>query len=100
MRKRTKKTICSFLAGLLFLSPWGAAAFAGEYYENLGEKGGFMIADFLVLRPLGIVATTVGSVVYVLSLPFSAAGGNQDEAYQKLVLDPASYTFSRPLGEP
>jgi hypothetical protein len=44
------------------------------------------------------VALVGGSVVFVLSLPFSALGGNVGEAADKLVVDPARYTFVRPLG--
>jgi hypothetical protein len=58
-----------------------------------------MVVDALLLRPLGIVATVVGAAVCVVSLPFSAAAGNTDEACQKLVKEPAGYTFQRPLGE-
>jgi hypothetical protein len=58
-----------------------------------------MLYDTLVLRPVGIVATVVGSVFWLISLPFSAAGDNVDTATEKLVKDPAAYTFKRPLGE-
>jgi hypothetical protein len=57
-----------------------------------------MIADLVFLRPAGLVALIGGSVVFVVSLPFSALGGNVGEAAQKLVVDPARYTFVRPLG--
>jgi hypothetical protein len=31
--------------------------------------------------------------------PFSAMGGNFGESFDKLVKEPAAYTFTRPLGE-
>lgn len=58
-----------------------------------------MAADALVVRPVGIAATIVGAVIYAISLPFSYAGGNQQQAYETLVVDPATHTFQRPLGE-
>ena len=58
-----------------------------------------MIADFVIVRPLGIVACAVGSAFFVVSLPFSAAGGNIKGVYQKLVAEPAKFTFARPLGD-
>jgi hypothetical protein len=64
--------------------------------EHGAEK---MAADVLVARPVGFAATVLGSVLYVISLPFSYAGGNQHEAQQALVEDPARFTFQRPLGE-
>jgi hypothetical protein len=33
-----------------------------------------MIADVIVARPIGLMATVVGSTVYVVSLPFSLLG--------------------------
>ena len=57
-----------------------------------------MILDLVFLRPAGLVAIVGGSLVFVLSLPFSALGGNVGEAAEKLVVDPTRYTFARPLG--
>ena len=42
--------------------------------------------------------TALGSELYLISLPFSYTGGNQYEAQQALVEDPARHTFQRPLG--
>ena len=57
-----------------------------------------MILDGLVVRPISLVATVVGAVAFVITLPFSGEGGNVDEAREKLVVRPAAYTFSRCLG--
>lgn len=57
-----------------------------------------MGVDALVARPLGLISTLGGSVLFLISSPFSAMGGNIDEAWDMLVAEPASYTFSRPLG--
>lgn len=57
-----------------------------------------MLFDLIFLRPLGLAATGVGAAAFILSLPFSALGGNTGEAAQKLVVAPAKYTFTRPLG--
>ena len=59
---------------------------------------GKMAAE-LVVRPLGIVATVGGTTIFVLTLPFSALGGNIDAAFNYLMADPFKFTFSRPLGE-
>ena len=61
-------------------------------------KAGAMVADLVVARPLGLVATVLGSVAFVVSLPFSALGGNVDQAAEKLVVGPARTTFVRCLG--
>jgi hypothetical protein len=56
-------------------------------------------ADLLLSRPGGLVATGVGAAVFIVTLPFSMLSGNADEAAEKLIGEPADYTFRRPLGE-
>ena len=58
-----------------------------------------IIADGLLLRPGGLVATVVGTAVFVVTLPFSIPTKSVDKAAQKLIVDPAKYTFVRPLGQ-
>jgi hypothetical protein len=98
MKKRLLPMVILSVSFLIF-SHLASAALAEEHYQSLGDKGGQMAFDLVILRPMGIIATALGSITYVISLPFSIPGGNQDEAYQKLVNDPASYTFQRPLGD-
>lgn len=57
-----------------------------------------MIGDLLVARPLFLVATAVGTGIFLASLPFSALGGNVEEAAETLVVGPAWQTFARCLG--
>ena len=57
-----------------------------------------MIGDLLIARPLLIAATVVGTAAFVVTLPFSAAGGNVKEAGQALVVDPGKAAFVRCLG--
>lgn len=75
----------------------GYHAYHGYWIGEPGS-GEAMIADALVARPIGLVTTVAGSAVYVVSLPFSLLGGNEKQARQKLVVEPAHYTFKRPLG--
>ncbi|HYD50915.1 MAG TPA: hypothetical protein VEB21_21340 [Terriglobales bacterium] len=58
-----------------------------------------MAADVLISRPLSLVTTVIGSVLFVGSMPFSAAAGDVETPAARLVGDPARYTFRRPLGE-
>jgi hypothetical protein len=57
-----------------------------------------MIFDLVLLRPLGLAGFAVGTAFFIVSLPFNLLGGNTGEAAQKLVVAPAKYTFTRPLG--
>jgi hypothetical protein len=57
-----------------------------------------MVGDAVIARPLGLVFTVIGAVTYVVTLPFSLAGGNAGEAGRVLVAGPAEATFVRCLG--
>lgn len=57
-----------------------------------------MAGDLLIARPLLLGITVVGSVMYVVGLPFSLAGGNAIDSAKTLVVGPAEATFVRCLG--
>jgi hypothetical protein len=60
---------------------------------------GEMAADGFVVRPIGFVSTVLGTGAWIVTLPFSALGGNVGEAAQELIVRPARFTFTRPLGD-
>jgi len=99
MFRIAKKFLVIFMISVFLIAPVASTALADEYFEREDPSGALMIFDVILVRPIGIVATVVGSVFYVISLPFSLLGENSDEASQALIKDPAAYTFSRPLGE-
>ena len=59
-----------------------------------------MGSDLLIGRPLLFTATVLGTAIWLVALPFTAAGGNVKESGQKLVVWPAKNTFVRCLGCP
>jgi len=67
-------------------------------YTANAPKAFSMIGDLLIARPLLIGATAIGAVAFVVSLPFSAAGGNIGEAGHALVVEPGKEAFVRCLG--
>jgi hypothetical protein len=99
MFRIAKKSLVILMIAVLLIAPSASTALAEEYFEKETPGGGAMIYDFILVRPVGIVATAVGSVFYIVSLPFSALGGNAGDAAQALVADPVAYTFKRPLGD-
>jgi hypothetical protein len=99
MRNNAKSWVVFAVVVALIAMPFATSALAQEYFETKEPSGDAMLYDTIVLRPVGIVATVVGSVFWLISLPFSAAGDNVDTATEKLVKEPAAYTFKRPLGE-
>jgi hypothetical protein len=73
-----------------------ATGFAQEVEEDPSPLA--MAGDALIARPLGVAITAVGAVLYVVTLPFSLAGGNAGAAGKALVVAPAEATFVRCLG--
>lgn len=100
-KQRNKQALSALVLVLNLLSGFSQGAMAaGMYEEKYNERSaGAMAVDALAVRPLGFVATVLGTGLFVVSLPFSALGGNVDEAAQNLVVNPARFTFVRPLGE-
>ena len=95
-----RKTLMTCLLIIaLMVSPFSALA---ETVKATPEQGKIspeaMSIDIIAARPLGLAATVLGTVVFVVSWPFSALGGNSEEAWDTLVVNPAQYTFQRPLG--
>jgi ABC-type Fe3+ transport system permease subunit len=86
--------VAVFLLGLV-----AAPASALEKDDDPDPNGVAIAADFLVIRPIGIAGTVLGSALFLLSLPFSAAGKNVGQAARTLVVTPAKFTFTRPLGK-
>ena len=57
-----------------------------------------MAVDLLMVRPLSLVATGVGAVLFVLDLPLSVIQGELPrEPARKLVVEPFRFTFTRRL---
>jgi len=100
MNKRSSATIrfvatLGIVAGLII-----APVRAEENYDNgPAPSAEAMAVDLVLIRPASLVATAVGTVFFVVALPFSILGGNTDDAARNLVLKPAKTTFVRPLGE-
>jgi len=91
----------ALLVAVLFLCATSLVHAAEDSYmartEDVSAEA--MIADGLLLRPAGIVATVLGTAVFVVTLPFSIPTRSVGKAAQKLIVDPARYTFVRPLGQ-
>ena len=94
-----KRCVVITLALSLIIVPFGMAASSDSLLEAKENSGALMMADALLVRPVGLVAVILGTAVFVVSLPFSALGGNTGQAAEKLIKEPAVYTFSRPLGD-
>jgi len=56
-------------------------------------------ADALLVRPVSLVGTIFGSLVFVISLPVSVPSKSVHRTARALVVKPAHATFKRPLGD-
>ncbi|HEX4938552.1 MAG TPA: hypothetical protein VFX11_07750 [Candidatus Kapabacteria bacterium] len=93
-----KQNLKSATLALAMAAFAGAPALSNAEIVTERPTGLEMTANAVLVRPLTLVATVVGTVVYVVSLPFSALGGNAGEAGQTLVVTPFKATFVRCLG--
>ncbi|MDY6829830.1 MAG: multidrug transporter [Pseudomonadota bacterium] len=71
---------------------------AAEEFHASRPSAAAMTLDLVIARPLLIGATVLGSAIFLVSLPFSALGGNVGEAADALVAAPAKNAFLRCLG--
>ncbi|WP_181422121.1 hypothetical protein [Halomonas sp. LBP4] len=92
-----KSMACAVLMLVMVLGGSQSMAQAQQRLEAQ-PSGGAMVADALLARPLLFVATLGGTAVFLVSLPFSALGGNVDAAAEALIKTPAEATFRRCLG--
>ena len=88
-------------AGLLALAlaVMPLAAVAQQNGTVSGDKATDMVVDAVVVRPLGLVATVIGTVLTVAALPFTLPSGSVEASARQLIVRPAEYTFKRPLGD-
>lgn len=99
---RSTAVVLALTTGLLALPAQAQVAqqnSSGDpLYTANAPKAFSMVGDLVIARPLLIGATAVGAVAFVVSLPFTALGGNVGEAAQALVLEPGKEAFVRCLG--
>ena len=93
------KALITSLSLAIFLTiSLPGTALANERGTEIGDDVS-IILDLLVLRPVGLVATVGGTVIFVCSLPISLPTGSVGKAFNALMARPASYTFWRTLGD-
>jgi len=92
-----KSVMTRFTALLLALAvSLPTLSFAKTVEET--PSAGAMVADAIIARPVLAVTTVLGAGLFVVTLPFTLAGGNTSEAGNALVVEPAKNTFYRCLG--
>ena len=94
MKHRKASRLAVVTLGLALMAPWFAHAQAVEENPSALAMG----FDLVVARPLLFVGTVAGTAAFLVSLPFTLAGGNVEHTADTLVKGPAEATFVRCLG--
>ena len=78
-----------------------AAANPAHAYESVIDEvpsAEAMTFDLFIVRPLGLVGTIAGTVVYIVALPINLLTFNLADPAKKLIIQPVNFTFTRDLG--
>jgi len=93
-----KKVMMAISLALLLVTAVHSPAMANERGTESGDDVA-IIFDLVVLRPVGLVTTVAGTLIFVGSLPISLPTLSVGKAFRALVVNPAHYTFVRTLGD-
>ena len=100
MRWIQRKTLILMFSVIFLITASAAPIFAQE--EEEGQKPDLraedVVYDFVVLRTTGFAMTTLGTVFWIVTSPFTVWGGNWGKTAKVLIEEPGRYTFCRPLG--
>lgn len=75
----------------------GLAGTTGSYADN--PDPATMAVDVLLVRPVCLTATVVGSALFVVALPVAAVSKSIKPVANAMVVGPAKATFTRPVGD-
>lgn len=93
--KQTKKLIVAAVLACFVASLAPRVALSDVTEE---ERDLSFLVDVAVLRPVGLVTTIAGVVLFVVSLPIAVPTLSVEKSFDILVKRPAAYTFGRELG--
>ncbi len=93
LKEATMKTKCLTVFCLL--------AFLASQSSSFAEKRdpAAIAVDTILVRPVCLVSTIVGSALFAVSLPIAAMSKSVGPAKEALITKPARATFTRPLGD-
>jgi hypothetical protein len=97
--KRWIRALATVVIALTVVAQAAPAAATARDFEDRGRVN--ILFDIMVLRPLGFAATALGSALFAIPVaPIMAITRPQEmrKPLEFLVLRPARYTFSDPIG--
>ncbi|HUL42630.1 MAG TPA: hypothetical protein VLV32_12120 [Burkholderiales bacterium] len=92
-----KSLLCALASVFVLLT--ATLARADEYSDYDQPSGETMGEDLVIVRPLSLVATVLGTATWIIALPFTIPSGSVGASAKALIVEPAQYTFGRPLGQ-
>lgn len=99
MSRLNKHFIILFLAAAIMIPPVSVLAETRPEGSDPQINAAYMVGDAIIARPLGLVGTAVGFGLFIISSPFALISGSATEAWDGIVVYPAKFTFTRPLGD-
>ncbi len=99
MRNFTRSFVIFISIIALIFTAFSPSAFAQGVETDDEANAGEIVFDVMLIRPFGLLATTIGSLAFLVALPFSAMTGQTEAVYEKMVVAPAEFTFTRPIGD-
>ena len=72
---------------------------ADQYATDVQPTGEAMAGDLIFVRPLGFVSLVLGTAGFIIALPFTIPSGSVGSSAKVFIMEPAQYTFTRPLGQ-
>lgn len=90
--KTKRLTLLCLLAFLLSYATPSTQAFSDYSPEAIA-------ADAIVVRPVCLAATIVGTAIFAVSLPFTLIAGKVGKTADSLIAKPARATFVRDMGD-
>jgi len=100
MNKIIRKILSLVLLTTFFMTTFSTSVIAEPSKDQARNSAtaGQIVGDLIVIRPVLFTGTILGSCCFIVTLPFTLIGRNTTYAAKKLVVEPAQYTFTYPLG--
>jgi len=97
-KARKSITIVLVIAALIAI-PFGQSAVAQFRPDEKEPDAVAMMIDVVPVRVLSFCGLVIGTAFFLVTIPISYVAGNYEQAAEKMIAEPARYTFTRPLGE-
>jgi hypothetical protein len=99
MRNARKSMLVFLVVASLIAVPLGQSALAQFRPDAKEPDAVAMMVDVVPVRVLSFCGMVIGTAFFLVTIPVSYIAGNYEEAAEKMIAEPARYTFTRPLGD-